>query len=60
MPSPFRRVELALYTDKFVKATLCQPALLAKYLETYISYLERCLSEKDRHQCLEKRRDAVR
>lgn len=43
MPLPFRHVELGLYAD--VKATFCQPALLVIYLETFLSDLERWLSE---------------
>jgi hypothetical protein len=46
MPSPSRHVELGLYVDETaVIATSRQPALLAKYLETYLSDLEQCLSE---------------
>ena len=46
MPSPSRHVELALYAgDTAVIATSRQPALLVKYLETYLSGLERWLSE---------------
>jgi hypothetical protein len=46
MPSPSHHVELALYADDTaVIATSRQPALLVKYLETYLSYLERWLSE---------------
>jgi hypothetical protein len=46
MPSPSRRVELALYADDTaIIATSRQPTLLVKYLETYLSDLERWLSE---------------
>jgi len=46
MLSPSRHVELALCADDTaVIATSGQPALLAKYLETYLSDLERLLSE---------------
>jgi hypothetical protein len=46
MPSPSRHVELALYADDTaVIATSRRPALLVKYLETYLSSLERWLSE---------------
>ena len=46
MPSPSRHVELALYADDTaIIATSRQPALLVKYLETYLSDLERWLSE---------------
>jgi hypothetical protein len=46
MPSPFRHVDLALYAgDMAVIATSCQPALLVKYLENYLSDLERWLRE---------------
>jgi hypothetical protein len=39
-------VELALYGDDMaVTATSCQPALLVKYLETYLSDLEQWLRE---------------
>ena len=39
-------VELALYGDDMaVTATSCQPALLVKYLETYLSVLKRWLSD---------------
>jgi hypothetical protein len=42
MPSSSRHVELALYADDTtVIATSRQPALLAKYVETYLSELER-------------------
>ena len=45
MPSPSRHVELALYADDTaVIATSRRPALLVKYLETYLSSLERWLS----------------
>jgi hypothetical protein len=45
MPTP-SHVELALYADVMaVIATSRQPALLVKYLETYLSDLERWLSE---------------
>jgi hypothetical protein len=40
MPSPSRHVELALYADDTaVIATSLQPALLLRYLETYLSDL---------------------
>ena len=46
MPSPSRHVELALYADKTaVIATSRQPVLLVKYLEAYLSDLQRWLSE---------------
>ena len=46
MPSPSRHVELALYADDTaVVATSRQPALLIRYLETYLSDLERWLSK---------------
>jgi hypothetical protein len=46
MPSPSRYVELPLYADETaVIATSRQPALLVKYLEAYLSDLERWLSE---------------
>jgi hypothetical protein len=46
MPSPSRHVELALYTDDTaIIATSREPTLLVKYLETYLSDLERWLSE---------------
>jgi len=46
MPSPSRHVELAFYADDTdVIATSRQPALLVKYLQTYLSGLERWLSE---------------
>ena len=46
MPSPSRHVELALYAnDTAVIAKSRQPALLVKYLEAYLSNLERWLSE---------------
>jgi len=46
MPLPSRHVELALYAeDTTVIATSFQPTLLVKYLETYLSSLERWLSE---------------
>jgi len=46
MPSPSRHVELALYAnDTAVIATSRQPTLLVKYLEAYLSSLERWLSE---------------
>jgi retron-type reverse transcriptase len=42
MPTPSRHVELADYADDTaVIATSRQPALLVKYLETYLSDLER-------------------
>jgi hypothetical protein len=46
MPSSSRHFELALYMyNTAVTATFCQPALLVKYLESYLSDLERGLSE---------------
>jgi hypothetical protein len=46
MPSPSRPIELAVYADDTaVIATSRQPALLVKYLEAYLSDLERWLSE---------------
>ena len=46
MPSSFRHVELALNADDTgVIATSRQPALLVKCLATYLSDLERWLSE---------------
>ena len=46
MPSPPHHAELALYADDTaVIATSRQPAVLVKYLETYLSNLERCLCE---------------
>jgi len=46
MPSFSRHVKLAVYADDTaVIATSRQPALLVKYLETYLSDLERWLSE---------------
>jgi hypothetical protein len=46
LPSPSHHVELALYADDTaVIATSRQPALLVKYLETYLSDIERWLSE---------------
>jgi hypothetical protein len=46
MPSPSHQVELALYADDTaVIATYRQPALLVKYLDTYLSGLERWLGE---------------
>jgi hypothetical protein len=46
MPSPSRHVEMDIYADDTaVRATSRQLALLLKYLETYLSDLERCLSE---------------
>jgi hypothetical protein len=46
MPVPFRHVKLALYADdKTIIATSRKPALLIKYLETYLSDLERLLRE---------------
>jgi hypothetical protein len=46
MPSPSRHVELSLYADDTaVIATSRQPALLVRYLETYLSDLERWLSK---------------
>ena len=46
MPSPSHHVELALYADDTaVVATSRRPALLVKYLEAYLSDLERWLTE---------------
>jgi hypothetical protein len=46
MPTPSRHVELALYADDTaIITTSRQPALLVKYLETYLNDLERWLSE---------------
>jgi hypothetical protein len=46
MPSPSHHVELAIYTDYSAAiATSRRPALLVKYLETYLSALERWLSK---------------
>jgi hypothetical protein len=46
MPSPSRHIELALYADDTaIIATSRKPTLLVKYLETYLSDLERWLSE---------------
>jgi hypothetical protein len=46
MPSPSRHVKLALYADDtFIIATSRQPALLVKYLETYLGKLEWWLSQ---------------
>jgi hypothetical protein len=46
MPSPSHHVMLALYAeDTAVIATSRQTALLVRYLETYLSDLERWLSE---------------
>ena len=46
MPSSSRHFELALYMyNTAVIATFCQPALLVKYLESYLSDLGRGLSE---------------
>jgi hypothetical protein len=46
IPSPSHHVDLALYADDTVIiATSRQPALLVKYLDTYLSDLERWLSE---------------
>jgi hypothetical protein len=45
LPSPSRHVELALYADDTATiATSRQPALLVKYLETYLGDLEQWLS----------------
>ena len=58
MPSLSCHVELALYADDTaVIATSRQLALLVKYLETYLSDLERM---EYRHQCLEELRYALR
>jgi hypothetical protein len=46
MPSPSHYVELALHADDTaIIATSCRPALLVKYLKTYLSALERWLSK---------------
>jgi hypothetical protein len=46
MPTFSRHVELAVYADDTaVIATSRQPALLVRYLETYLSDLDRWLSE---------------
>ena len=46
MPSPFHHVYLVLYADDMaIIATPLQPATLVKYLETYLSDLERWLKE---------------
>ena len=46
MPSPSRHVQLALYADDTAfKATTRQPTLLIRYMETYLSDLERWLSK---------------
>ena len=56
MRSPSLYVELALYAgDTVVTATSRQTALLIKYLETYLSDLERWLRE-----CFEELRDFLR
>jgi hypothetical protein len=47
MPTPSHHVDLALYADDTaVITTSRQPALIVKYLETYLSDLERWLSER--------------
>jgi len=44
MPLSSRYIDLALYKDDMsITATSCQPALLIKYQETYLSNLERWL-----------------
>jgi hypothetical protein len=46
MPSPSSHADLALYADDTAGiATSSQPALLVKYLETYLSGLERRVSD---------------
>ena len=46
MPSSSRHVKLALYADDTTVISMSnQPVLLVKYLETYLSDLERWLSE---------------
>jgi hypothetical protein len=46
MPSPSHYAELALYADDTaVITTSRRPTLLVKYLETYLSTLERWLSK---------------
>ena len=58
MPSLSCHIELALYVDDTaVIATSRQLALFVKYLETYLSDLERM---EYRHQCLEELRYALR
>jgi hypothetical protein len=44
MPLPSRHVEMALYADDTTLIAMSRlPALLVKYLETYLSVLERWL-----------------
>jgi hypothetical protein len=46
MPSPSRHVALALYADDTaIMATSRKPTLLVSYLESYLSDLQRWLSE---------------
>jgi hypothetical protein len=46
MPSPSHQVELAFYADDTaIIATSCKPTLLVSYLESYLSDLQRWLSE---------------
>jgi len=46
MPSPSHHVELALYADDTaIIATSRKPTLLVSYLESYLNYLQRWLSE---------------
>jgi hypothetical protein len=61
IPSPSCHIELALYAnDKAVITTSHQPALLVKYLETYLSNLEQWLTEwEDCHQCIKQLYDAL-
>jgi len=46
MPSPYHRVELALYADDTaIIATSRKPTLLVSYLESYLNDLQRWLIE---------------
>jgi hypothetical protein len=46
MPTPSHHVELALYADDTASiATSLKPTLLNIYLDTYLSNLQRCLTE---------------
>jgi len=45
MPSPSHHVELALYSDTAIIATSSKPTLLVSYMESYLNYLQRWLSE---------------
>ena len=62
MPSHSRHVELALYADDTdVIATSRQPAQLVKYLETYLSSLQRAAERmEDHHRRLEELHYALR